>query len=138
VTDTSLYVGELARHLLAHEIGDGTEVKGLPSVQVVAAGERIFHRLHEQLAQWFGSDGYEALFARALERTRRSHPVLDTVTRYSPGTNYLESIDAHALAASPEIVADGIVALVHDAPHLTGSARGRRHGLAPHESEHES
>lgn len=63
MTPTSLPERDLARRLLSREASGSDD----PATWV-AAGERVFVRLHAQLAYWFGADGLEALLGRAMDR----------------------------------------------------------------------
>lgn len=99
---------DLARRLLTYEAGD---VRERPT-QVVAAGERVLQELTDHLARWFGTDGVDALFARALDRTRIEFPVLVAIVREAPGKVRVGELTDATPSHDPAVLAEGLVALI--------------------------
>jgi hypothetical protein len=108
-TGISAHALELARRLLEREPID---LDNAEAIQVMRAGENVLQRLYTQLTLWFGTEGCNALFARAINRTQIAHPVLDQVLRRPPRAQFFED-DCDSL--SPEhaaLLSAGVVALI--------------------------
>jgi hypothetical protein len=69
----------LARRLLAAEAGEATSPEALAT-----AGERAYHRLRERLALVLGTNGFDALWARAMRLAQPNfRPADDTAAEES-------------------------------------------------------
>jgi len=110
---------ELARRLLA---GDAP-AEHAPDA-VAAAAERVCGRVSANLSRWFGTDGTNALFARAVVRAQAEHPALANV-RYSRQSavsleGLAESARIHGAAAAAASVAAILTALIELLSRLIG------------------
>jgi len=110
---------ELARRLLA-----GVAPAEHAPDAVVAATERVYGRVSANLSRWFGTDGTDALFARALVRAQADHPALANV-RYSRQSPLClqglpETARTHGAAAADDGVAAILTALIELLSRLIG------------------
>jgi hypothetical protein len=110
---------ELARRLLARE----EPAEGAPDTVAAATG-RVCGRVSTNLSRWFGIDGTNALFARALVRAQADHPALATV-RYSRSSAVCldglpESVRVHGAEAAAGGVAAILTALIDLLGRLIG------------------
>jgi hypothetical protein len=116
---------DFARELLAWECASSPNSRVGPerrrvlgSAQAVASGERVLHQLQERMIRWFGPDGVDALFIRALERTRVRYPIMSLVRHDAPSALSLAGmIDGmndgpSSDESSAEQVTEAIVALI--------------------------
>lgn len=124
----------VARLLLARE-ATADEKAGAAPAQSVAAAERVLQRLQRQLVMWFGSEGADALLARALDGARASHPILAMVQRDTLVGARLTGMAEAAAAVDPGALADACVALISAVLTLVGRLVGN--DLAAHLVEHE-
>ena len=97
---------------------------------MAAATERVFGRVSANLSRWFGVDGTDALFARALTRAQADHPALAAV-RYSRQSGITlegltESADIHGPAAVADAVAAMLTALIELLGRLIGQDMAMR------------
>ena len=110
---------ELARRLLA---GDAP-AEHAPDA-VAAAAERVCGRVSANLSRWFGTDGTDALFTRAVVRAQAEHPALANV-RYSRQSPLClqglpETARTHGAAAADDGVAAILTALIELLGRLIG------------------
>jgi hypothetical protein len=110
---------ELARRLLA---GDAP-AEDTPDA-VAAATERVCRAVSTNLSRWFGIDGTNALFARALVRAQADYPALANV-RYSHQSavcleRLAESVRIHGADATADGVAAILIALIELLGRLIG------------------
>lgn len=111
---------ELARRLLARD----TPGERDPDA-VVAATEQAFGRVCANLSRWFGIDGTNALFARALVRAQTDHPALANVRYSRQSTVCLEGLAESAPIHGAEAVADGVAAILTALIELLGRLIGQ-------------
>jgi hypothetical protein len=80
VTGASVRDFELARWLYQSELRAGTDAPAAASpctaVDAFMTGKRVFVRMQGNLSRWFGTDGFNALLVRTIERTRAVYPLL--------------------------------------------------------------
>ncbi|MBA3759210.1 MAG: hypothetical protein H0X07_01620 [Gemmatimonadales bacterium] len=116
MTQVSAVATEAARQFWAH---DGLDTGG--AEELAAAADRVFVQLRAGLARWVGSEGYRALFHRALERVRAEHPALNDLSGMGGEEQEIATaVQAHGAAA----VGAGIVALVATIVELLGRIVG--------------
>lgn len=82
---------QIARRLLAREAPPGRKAE--PEA-VSAALERTCMRVSANLRDAMGDDGLTALLARALARTERDHPALQSIRRSDNGGIQLDGLAA--------------------------------------------
>ena len=109
---------ELARRLLRD-----APAQGDPDA-VAAATEQVCGRVSANLSRWFGIDGTNALFARAVVQAQADHPVLANV-RYSDQSavrldRLAESAGIHGATAAADGVAAILTALIELLGRLIG------------------
>ena len=91
---------------------------------MAAATERVFGRVSANLSRWFGVDGTDALFARALTRAKADNPALATV-RYSRQSGIaVEGLSESAHIHGPGAVADAAAAILTALIELLGRLIG--------------
>jgi hypothetical protein len=111
---------ELARRLLARN----ASVEDAPDA-VAAAAEQVCGRVSASLSRWFGIDGTNALFARALVQAQADHPALANV-RYSRQTSVcLEGLAENARIHGADATADGVAAMLAALIELLGRLIGQ-------------
>lgn len=81
----------MARLLLAGLVDEND-----PPKNAATAVQRVCTRMSEGLRRAVGDDGYNALLARALQRTQDEHPALLDVRRIVGDTTYLDAVEASA------------------------------------------
>jgi len=91
---------------------------------VAAATEQVCGRVSANLTRWFGIDGTNALFARALVQAQADHPALANV-KYSHQSDVClerlaESARIHGANAATEGVAAMLTALIELLGRLIG------------------
>jgi hypothetical protein len=111
---------ELARRLLALE----TPAEDVPEA-VVSAADRVCGRVSANLSRWFGLDGTNALFARALVRAQADHPALATVRYARHATACLEGLAESARIHGADAAADGVAAILTALIDLLGRLIGQ-------------
>jgi hypothetical protein len=107
VTPTPSPERALARRLLAREAG-AHQAPG----ETVAAADGVLRQLHAHLAGWLGSDGSQAILARALDRTRVGHAALAGASLDVRGEPLLAVRTEHAGDRDPAEVTDAVVTLI--------------------------
>ncbi len=98
---------DLARELLAHELTGVTT----PAAAGVAA-ERVFQRLSDNLVQWVGTDGSQALFARARALAQTRNEALRAVPPPARSALFLDGLAANAQPHDVAHVVEGAVTLL--------------------------
>ena len=98
---------ELARRLLARDV----PAEDAPDA-VAAATERVCGRVSANLSRWFGIDGTNALFARALVRAQADHPALANVRYSRQSAVCLERLAENARIHGADAAADGVAAML--------------------------
>ena len=111
---------ELARRLLAL---DG-HAEDVPDA-VAAATERVCGRVSATLSRWFGIDGTNALFARALVRAQADHPALANVRYSRHSAVCLEGLAESASVHGADAAADGVAAILAALIELLGRLIGQ-------------
>jgi hypothetical protein len=111
---------ELARRLLARD----APAEGAPDA-VVAATERVCGRVSANLSRWFGIDGTNALFARALVRAQADHPALANVRYAHRSAVCLERLAESARIHGADAAADGVAAILAALIQLLGRLIGQ-------------
>ena len=111
---------DLARRLLARD----APVEDAPDA-VAAAAEQVCGRVSANLSRWFGIDGTNALFARALVRAQTDHPALANVRYSRQSTVCLEGLAESAPIHGAEAVADGVAAILTALIELLGRLIGQ-------------
>jgi hypothetical protein len=113
----------IARRLLARDV-DVTGERGAQPEVVGAALQRGFVRVAANLRDSMGEDGYHALLARALVRTRAHHPALHGIRGLNDGNFHLDgvvaSVAAHGVSEVTEAVEALLAALVDVLSRLIG------------------
>jgi len=110
---------ELARRLLARdEPGEDA-----PDT-VAAATERVCRRVSANLSRWFGIDGTNAVFARALARAQAEHPALANVRISRESAVCLEGLAESAHIHGADATADGVAAILTALIELLGRLIG--------------
>jgi hypothetical protein len=100
---------QIARRLLAREAPPGRKAE--PKA-IGAALERTCVRVSANLRDAMGDDGWAALFARALARTERDHPALQSIRRVDNGGIQLDGVVASIETHGAGPVTAGIEALL--------------------------
>jgi hypothetical protein len=98
---------ELARRLLARD----APAEDAPDA-VAAATERVCGRVSANLSRWFGIDGTNALFARALVRAQADHPALANVQYAHRSAVCLERLADSARIHGASAAVDGVAAIL--------------------------
>ena len=111
---------ELARRLLARE----APAEGAPDA-VAAATEQVCGRVSANLSRWFGIDGTDALFARALVQAQADHPALANVRYSHQSAVCLERLAESARIHGTNAVADGVAAILTALIELLGRLIGQ-------------
>jgi hypothetical protein len=141
---------ELALELLAGQTTGGTTGEAIPrdttrefdvralverqnasrATEAVANGERVLQRLQGDLTRWFGPEGVDALFMRASDIVRASHPIMAGVEHRGLGQFCLSGIvgaeAGHAASAESngDEVTEGIVVFIATIIALIGRLVG--------------
>jgi hypothetical protein len=111
---------ELARRLLARD----APVKEAPDA-VAAATEQVCGRVSASLSRWFGIDGTNALFARALVQAQADHPALANVRYSRQSAVCLERLAENARIHGADAAADGVAAILTALIELLGRLIGQ-------------
>ena len=111
---------ELARQLLARD----APAEDAPDA-VAAATERVCGRVSANLSRWFGIDGTNALFARALVRAQADHPALANVRYSRQSAVCLEGLTESARLHGADAATDGVAAILTALIDLLGRLVGR-------------
>lgn len=111
---------ELARRLLARD----APAEAAPDA-VAAATERVCGRLSANLSRWFGIDGTNALFARALVRAQADHPALANVRYSRQSAVCLEGLAENARIHGADAAAHGVAAILTALIELLGRLIGQ-------------
>jgi hypothetical protein len=77
------------------------------------------------LSRWFGTDGTDALFARALVRAQADHPALANVRYARQSAGCLEGLADSAHIHGTEAAADGVAAILTALIELLGRLIGQ-------------
>jgi hypothetical protein len=110
---------ELARRLLARDApGDDA------AHAVTAATDQVCGRVSENLSRWFGIDGSNALFSRALARVQAEHPALANVRYSHQSAVCLEGLAESARTHGAAAAADGVAAILTALIELLGRLIG--------------
>ena len=107
-------MGQTFARELARQIIEG-DLRGLDAptpINVAAAAERAFHRVSESLAHWVGSDGTQALFARALALAQARDPSLKAVQPPARSALFLDTLAANAEPADGAAVLNGVTLIM--------------------------
>jgi hypothetical protein len=84
--------------------------------EAVAAANRIFVALGARLGRWVGGDAFDALFQRALAKSRRDHPVLEHVRWGDAGRSGFEcageGVTTEAVQDATAATLDALAALL--------------------------
>ena len=110
---------ELARRLLARDASP----EDAPD-DVAAAAERVCGRVSANLSRWFGIDGTDALFARAVVRAQADHPALANVRYSHQSAVCLERLAESARLHGADAAADGVAAVLTILIELLGRLIG--------------
>jgi len=111
---------ELARRLLARD----APAEDAPDA-VAAAAERVCGRVSANLSRWFGIDGTDALFARALVRAQADYPALANVRYSHQSAVCLERLAESARIHGANAAADGVAAILTAPIELLGRLIGQ-------------
>ena len=111
---------ELARRLLARD----APADDAPDA-VAAATERVCGRVSANLSRWFGIDGTNALFARALVQAQADHPALANVRYSRQSAVCLEGLAENARVHGADAAADGVAAILTALIELLGRLIGQ-------------
>ena len=111
---------ELARRLLARD----APAQDAPDA-VAAATERVCGRVSANLSRWFGIDGTNALFARALVQAQADHPALANVRYSHQSAVCLERLAESARIHGANAAADGVAAIFTSLIELLGRLIGQ-------------
>lgn len=111
---------ELARRLLARD----APAEDAPDA-VAAATDRVFGRVSANLSRWFGIDGTNALFTRALVRAQAGHPALANVRYSGQSAVCLERLAESARSHGADAAADGVAAILTALIELLGRLIGQ-------------
>jgi hypothetical protein len=111
---------ELARRLLARD----APAQDAPEA-VAAATERACARVSADLSRWFGIDGTDALFTRALVRAQADHPALANVRYSRQSTVCLERLSESARIHGAKAATDGVAAILTALIELLGRLIGQ-------------
>ncbi len=118
-------VDAVARRLLAAASAPhASGTSGARAPDPVAAAERVLADLADTLAPWFGVYGYRALLTRSLVLAQAEHPVLASVRVRAPTAVVLDGLAEAAEAHGPEVLVDGVAALVAAVTALLGRVIG--------------
>jgi hypothetical protein len=101
-----------------------TEASRVASGDPIAAAEQALARLREQLILWFGPDGVQALFARAINRAAIVHPVLADVRPAPHNGRQLDRIPTPVPPERIESVREALVMLLSTLFALLGRLVG--------------
>jgi hypothetical protein len=109
----------LARRLLARDAlaEDGPDA-------VAAATEQVCGRLSANLSRWFGIDGTNALFARALARAQADHSVLTNVRYSRQSAVRLQQLAENARIQGADSAVEGVAAMLTALIELLGRLIG--------------
>jgi len=97
---------ELARRLLARD----APAQDAPEA-FAAATEQVCGRVSANLSRWFGIDGTNALFTRALVQAQADHPALANVRYSHQSAVCLERLAESARIHGANAAADGVAAI---------------------------
>jgi hypothetical protein len=111
---------ELARRLLARD----APAKDAPDA-VAAATERVCGRVSATLSRWFGIDGTNALFARAIVQAQADHPILANVRYSRQSAVCLERLAESARIHGADAAASGVAAMLTALIELLGRLIGQ-------------
>jgi hypothetical protein len=111
---------ELARRLLARD----APAEDAPDA-VAATTEHVCGRVSANLSRWFGIDGTNALFARALVRAQADHPALANVRYSRQSAVCLEGLAESARLHGAHAAADGVAAILTALIELLGRLIGQ-------------
>jgi hypothetical protein len=98
---------ELARRLLARD----APAEDVPDA-VAAGAEQVCGLVSSNLSRWFGIDGTNALFARALVQAQADHPALANVRYSHQSAACLERLAESARIHGANAAADGVAAIL--------------------------
>lgn len=98
---------DLARWLLAQELGDAPAAEALPD-----AAERACQKLCQRLARMLTAAGCQALLTRALHLARGEFPFLDGVRAGATADAYLDGLRAKAEGIEPATIHDALTAIL--------------------------
>ncbi len=114
MTDVSHRERELARQVLAsegREKDDGLEC--FDASEALSAGDRVLRKMCDHLSRWFGAEGFDALLARALNRTKPKHPIVALVLRAPRDNGPTRGfIDQTVHIEDATALMDGLVAII--------------------------
>jgi len=110
---------ELARRLLARD----APAEDAPDA-VAAATDQVCGRVSANLSRWFGIDGTNALFARALVQAQADHPALANVRYSHQSAVCLERLVESARIHGANAAADGVAAILTALIELLGRLIG--------------
>jgi len=111
---------ELARRLLARD----APAEDAPDA-VAAATEQVCGRVAANLSRWFGIDGTNALFARALVQAQADHPALANVKYSHHSAVCLDRLAESARIHGADAAADGVAAILTALIELLGRLIGQ-------------
>jgi hypothetical protein len=80
--------------------------------EIIAGAGRVFRRLRGSLALWFGTEGFDALLGRAMDRANSACPALGNVGDPAPGASLLDALAERARSQPPAEVAEAAVAVL--------------------------
>jgi hypothetical protein len=110
---------ELARRLLARD----APVKDAPDAVAARTGQ-VCGRVSASLSRWFGIDGTNALFARALVQAQTDHPALANVRYSRKSAICLEGVAESVRIHGADAAADGVAAILTALIELLGRLIG--------------
>jgi hypothetical protein len=107
VTDTLLQARALAAQLL-----DTAERRAPAPRDLLLVGDVLLLQLSELLGLWFGADGVQALFARAINRASTEHPMLAEVRSAPLEGCHLDGVRSRSRIESPEALREALLHLL--------------------------
>jgi hypothetical protein len=111
---------DLARRILARD----APVHNAPDA-VATAAEQVCGRVSANLSRWFGIDGTNALFARALVRAQADHPALANVRYSRQSAVCLERLAENARIHGDDAATEGVAAMLTALIELLGRLIGQ-------------
>lgn len=100
---------ELARQILARDLA---RVEPPTAVSAAAAAEVAIHRISDNLVRWVGTDGSQALFARALSLAQAQDQSLTVVPPPARSALLLDGLAASAESRDAGTVVAGVVLIL--------------------------
>jgi hypothetical protein len=110
---------QIARRLIDSRRREGGEADS----EARAAAAACNH-LYRGLSRWVGSDGCDALFARALPEARTEHPALEQIQLRARSEPYVDGVAQTIMAHGDTATADGLESMLVRLIELLGRLIG--------------